>query len=54
MALVDRWESQLAATRTTADRLLTGLVAQLTTPQLTSRQSARDSRGDTPVASRSP
>jgi len=30
MALVDRWESQLAATRTTADRLLSALVDELT------------------------
>ena len=30
MALVDQWESQLAAARTTADRLLSALVAELT------------------------
>jgi len=30
MALVDQWESQLAAAGTTADHLLSALVAQLT------------------------
>jgi type I restriction enzyme S subunit len=30
MALVDQWESQLAATRTTADHLLSALVTELT------------------------
>jgi type I restriction enzyme S subunit len=30
MALVDQWESQLAATRTTTDHLLSALVAELT------------------------
>jgi type I restriction enzyme S subunit len=30
MALVDQWEAQLAAARTTADRLLSALVAELT------------------------
>ena len=30
MALVDQWESQLAASRTTADHLLSALVAELT------------------------
>jgi type I restriction enzyme S subunit len=32
MALVDQWESQLAATRTTADHLLSALVSELTAP----------------------
>ena len=31
MVLVDQWEAQLAATRTTADHLLSALVAELTT-----------------------
>ena len=30
MALVDQWKSQLTATRTTADHLLSALVAELT------------------------
>jgi hypothetical protein len=30
MALVDQWESQLAAAHTTADHLLSALVAELT------------------------